>query len=169
MYIGLAHNAGVPNIPANWTQLTTYRILVFLFDVRSYSIVCISKPLDLTPLYPKIGLQKHSYVRVHFGTMISHADRDWLLSVDLMDSIPIFVKVRGMTEWIDFSAARPFCMIRYVEELQRWTAQTYSGLNIVQSFVNTIKAHHLLRRSGATYETSIKAIQSQLPLRWLEL
>lgn len=160
LYVGLAHTAGGANAAHRWNKLETYRALVFAYDARACRIAALSGPLDLTPLYPCLGLRARDYVRVHFATQLHPPsapvarglDGDWLASVDLFDTRGLFVRLRGLDAWLRRVAARAEpedLALHTARTRQRWSRKRLGGLNIVANWFNLLKSAVFRRSCGA--------------------
>lgn len=157
LLVGLAHTAGGANAQHRWNQLVSYRVLLIAYDPERYRLTAVSDPLDLSPLYPCLGLRPRDYVRVHFGTQLHGPATpvardlagDWLASVDLFDTRGLMVRLSGVDRWLDRVATEPpVDLDRYADRLARWMGRRLGGLNIVSSWFNLLKSAGFRRGCG---------------------
>jgi hypothetical protein len=157
MFVGLAHTAGGANSKHRWNKLVSYRILVILYDARMHRLVAVSDPLDLSPVYPCLGLRPRDYVRVHFAIQLHSPDTaiarpldgDWLASVDLFDSRGLMVRLRGLDQWIDRGVVGPLLNMEDVcTRLNSWMHRRLGGLNLVSNWFNLLKSAAFRRTCG---------------------
>lgn len=128
LFLGAGHTAGEK---PKWNSLTTYRCVMYIFDASVMRIKKMSKPVNISPVYPDLGLSRNDYVRVHFPVDLTRArNGDWILGLDIFDSVPLLIRIveGAMNTFLKDDVDNDFDYKKATQEIQKEVSEASSSV-----------------------------------------